>query len=80
LLDQPLAVMTGAMYDLWQWAGLSPDLCSACEEAAEAAKQAGATEDQYTDPEQVLAGAISVLPHLLAARVACLDVRIGVRA
>jgi hypothetical protein len=80
LLYQPMAVMTGAMYDLWQWAGLSPDLWSACEEAAEAAKEAGATEDQYTDPEQMLAGAISVLPQLLAARVACLDVRIGVWA
>jgi hypothetical protein len=80
LLYQPLAVMTGPMYDLWQWAGLSPDLWSACEEAAAAARQAGATEDQYTDPEQVLAGAISVLPQLLAARVACLDLRMWVSA
>jgi hypothetical protein len=80
LLYQPLAVMTGAMYDLWQWAGLSPDLWSACEEAAAAARQAGATEDRYTDPEQMLAGAISVLPQLLAARVACLDLRMWVSA
>jgi hypothetical protein len=76
LLYQPLAVMTGAMYDLWQWACLSPDLWSACEEAAEAAKQAGATEEDQTDPALMLAGAISVLPQLLAARVACLDERI----
>jgi hypothetical protein len=77
LLYQPLAVMTGAMYDLWQWADLSPDLWSACEEAAGAAKQAGATEDEQTDPMRVLTGAISVLPQLLAVRVACLDVRMG---
>ncbi|MBE1477896.1 hypothetical protein [Actinophytocola algeriensis] len=76
LLYQPLAVMTGAMYDLWQWGCLSPDLWSACAEAAEAAKQAGSTEDEQTDPARMLAGAIGVLPQLLAARVACLDVRI----
>lgn len=76
LLYQPLAVMTGAMYDLWQWACLSPDLWSACEEAAGAAKQAGATEDEQTDPALMLAGAMSVLPQLLAVRVACLDERI----
>ncbi|WP_147254761.1 hypothetical protein [Pseudonocardia hierapolitana] len=80
LLYQPLAVMTGGMYDLWQGAGLSPDLWSACEEAAAAARQAGATEDQYTDPEQMLAGAMSVLPQLLTARVACLDLRMWVSA
>ncbi len=80
LLYQPIAVMTGAMYDLWQWAELSPDLRSACAEAAGAAKEAGATEDEQTDPERMLAGAVSVLPQLLAARVACLDVRIGALA
>ena len=76
LLYQPMAVMTGAMYDLWQWANLSPDLWSACEEAAESARRAGAAEPEQTDPARMLAGTISVLPHLLAGRVTCLDVRI----
>lgn len=76
LLYQPMAMMTGVMYDLWQWAALSPDLRSACEEAADAAKRAGATETEQTDPARMLAGVISVLPQLLAVRVACLDVRI----
>lgn len=76
LLYQPMAVMTGVMYDLWQWACLSPDLWSACTEAAAAAGQSGAEEEERTDPARMLAGAVGVLPQLLAARVVCLDVRI----
>jgi hypothetical protein len=73
LLYEPLVGMTGPLYDLWQWAHLSPDLWTACREAAAVAAQAGTEE---TDPAEVLAGALSTVPHLLAARVACFDVRI----
>jgi hypothetical protein len=76
LLYQPFVTMTGPLYDLWQWAHLSPDLWSACREAAAVAVKAGVTEPEQTDPAQVLAGAVETLPQLLAARVACLDVRI----
>lgn len=76
LLYQPLVGMTGPLYDLWQWAHLSPDLWTACREAAAVAVQAGATDAEQTDPAEVLAGALSTVPHLLAARVACFDVRI----
>jgi hypothetical protein len=80
LLYQPVVAMTGPLYDLWQWAHLSPDLWSACREAASVAVQAGVTETEQTDPARVLAGAMETLPQLLAARVACFDVRIeGVR-
>jgi len=64
------------LYDLWQWAHLSPDLWSACREAAAVASQAGVTEQEQTDPSQVLAGALASVPQLLQARVACFDVRI----
>lgn len=76
LLYQPVVLMTGALYDLWQWAHLSPDLWWACQESAAVAEQAGVTEPAQTEPEQVLAGALETLPQLLAARVACFDVRI----
>jgi hypothetical protein len=80
LLYQPVVAMTGPLYDLWQWAHLSPDLWSACWEAAAVAEQAGMTEPEQTDPSQVLAGVMAAAPQLLAARVACFDVRIeGVR-
>ncbi|GAB1507985.1 hypothetical protein [Actinophytocola sp. KF-1] len=76
LLYQPVVAMTGALYDLWQWAHLSPDLWWACRELASVAVRAGVTEPEQTDPDQVLTGALGSLPQLLAARVACFDVRI----
>jgi hypothetical protein len=76
LLYQPMVAMTGPLYDLWQWAHLSPDLWSACREAAAVALQAGVSAPEQTDPAQVLAGALETVPQLLAAKVACFDVRI----
>jgi hypothetical protein len=76
LLYQPVVMMTGAVYDLWQWAHLSPDLRSACHESAKAATQAGVTDVEQTDPDRVLTGALASLPQLVAARAACFDVRI----
>ena len=75
LLYQPLVMMTGAMYDLWQWAHLSPNLWSACQELAEVAAGAGIEDPEQTDPEQVLAGALGSVHQLLGVRVACVDVR-----
>lgn len=69
-------MMTGAMYDLWQWAHLSPSLWLACQELAMVATQAGMSDPEQTDPERVLAGALSSLHPLLAVRVACVDARI----
>ncbi len=75
-LYQPVVSMTAPLYDLWQWAHLSPDLWSACREAAAVAVAAGAADAEQTDPGAVLAGALETVPHLLSARVACFDVRI----
>ncbi len=77
LLHQPVVAMTGALYDVWQWAHLSPDLWTACHETAAVALQAGMTDPEQTDPARVLDGALEAVPPLLAARVACFDVRIG---
>jgi hypothetical protein len=77
LLHQPVVAMTGALYDLWQWAHLSPDLWTACHETAAVAVQAGMTDPEQTDPARVLDGALESVPPLLAARVACFDVRGG---
>jgi hypothetical protein len=77
LLYQPLVSMTGPLYDLWQWAHLSPTLWSACEEAAAVAAQAGVPDQ--TDPIEVLAGVLATAPQLLAAKVACFDVRTEAR-
>lgn len=77
LLNQPVVAMTGALFDLWQWAHLSPDLWTACHEAAAVALQAGMTDPEQTDPARVLEGALESVPPLLAARVACFDVRTG---
>lgn len=76
LLNQPVVAMTGPLYDLWQWAHLSPDLWTACHESAAVALQAGMTDPEQTDPAQVLTGALESVPPLLTARVACFDVRI----
>jgi hypothetical protein len=76
LLQEPLVQMTGAMYDVWQWAHLSPDLWMACQETAAVARNAGIDDPEQIDPEQALAGVLSSLPQLLTARVACVDVRI----
>jgi hypothetical protein len=76
LLYQPMLAMTGPLFDLWQWAHLSPDLWSACQESAAVAARAGLDEPRHIDPTEVLDGALAALPELLAARVACVDVRI----
>lgn len=79
LLYQPLVSMTSPLYDLWQWAHLSPTLWSACEEAAAVAVQAGATAQEQTDPVEVLSGLLATAPQLLAAKVACFDIRTEAR-
>ena len=77
LRGRPLVVMSGGMYDLWQWAHLSPNLWLACQELALVARRAGLTDPGRTDPAQVLSGAFRSLHPLLATRVACLDTLIG---
>lgn len=75
-LHQPLVQMTGALFDMWQWAHLSPNLWLACRESAAVAERAGIDDPDQTDPARVLAGVFGALHLLLSVRAACLDMRI----
>jgi len=77
LLESPLAQLTAPLFDVWQWAHLSPDLWTACREAVAVARSAGIDAPDQIDPEQTLAGVLTALPQLLASRICCLDVRIA---
>lgn len=73
LLNQPVAALSDAIFDLWAWAHLAPHLWAACHDAAEVARRAGATDAAVLDPEQVLAGLLGAVHGLLYTRVAYLD-------
>ena len=65
LLDVPLVQVSAALYDLWLWAHLSPDLWRACTAAAGPAGSAG--------PDEVLSEVLAAVHPLLASRAAYLD-------
>ena len=75
LFGQPLAVVSGAVYDVWVWAHLTPHLWIACQDAAEVARRAGVTEPAETDADGVLAGILQAVHGLLSVRAAYLDRR-----
>ena len=62
LLDVPVVQVSAALYDLWLWAHLSPDLWRACADAA------GPDE-----PDRVLSEVLVAVHPLLASRAAYLD-------
>jgi len=61
--------------EIWEWAHLWPDLWSACEGLAEAARDTGSTEKSETDPGEVLVFALGALQTLVAHGAAYLDHR-----
>lgn len=75
LLDQPVLQVSGAVYDVWVWSHLSPQLWTGCEEAAEVARRVGVTEPDEIDPRGVLAGILRSVHGLLGVRAAYLDRR-----
>jgi hypothetical protein len=75
VLDQPVAQVSQAIYDVWAWACMAPELWTACQEAAAVARQAGITSEDETDPRQVLAGVLGQAHGLLAVRAAYFDRR-----
>lgn len=75
LLNQPVAQVSNAMYDVWAWAHLAPHLWAGCHDAAEVARLAGATEAEALDPRQVLAGLLGSVHALLCTRAAYFDRR-----
>jgi hypothetical protein len=75
VLNQPVAQVSRAMYDVWAWAQLAPELWTGCRDAALVARQSGVTNEEETDPRQVLTGVLSQAHGLLAVRAAYFDRR-----
>lgn len=75
LLNQPVAQVSSAMYDVWAWAHLAPQLWTGCHDAAEVARLVGSTEPEELDPHRVLAGLLGSVHALLCVRAAYFDRR-----
>ncbi|GAA3388208.1 hypothetical protein [Cryptosporangium minutisporangium] len=66
---------TPRVLEVWEWAHLWPDLWSACEGLAEAARDTGRTEPSDADPDQVLTFVLGAVQTLIAHGAAYLDHR-----
>lgn len=75
LLNQPVAQVSVAVYDVLMWSQLAPELWTGCHDAAKVAVQAGVAAPEETDPRQVLAGVLGQVHGLLAVRAAYFDRR-----
>jgi len=75
LLGQPIAQVSGAVYDVWAWAHLTPQLWLACQDAAEVARRIGVTAPGETEARDVLTGILRSLHGLLSVRAAYVDRR-----
>jgi hypothetical protein len=75
LLNQPVVQVSNALYDVWFWAQLAPQLWTGCHDAAMVAKQAGVTNPEEVEPRQVLAGVLANVHALLCVRAAYFDRR-----
>jgi hypothetical protein len=75
LYGQPIAQVSGAVYDVWAWAHLTPHLWVACQDAAEVARRVGVTAPEETEARDVLTGILRSVHGLLCVRAAYLDRR-----
>lgn len=75
LLGRPIAQVSDAVYDLWVWAQLTPQLWVACQHAAEVARRVGVTGHAETEAREVLTGILRSLHGLLGVRAAYVDRR-----
>ncbi|WP_433165231.1 hypothetical protein [Kribbella sp. CA-247076] len=75
VLNQPVAQVSSALYDVWVWAQLAPELWTGCRDAAIVAREAGVTDEEETDPRRVLAGVLGQVHGLLAMRAVYFDRR-----
>lgn len=75
MLNQPVAQVSSALYDVWAWAQLAPELWTGCQDAARVAQQVGVTNPEETEPRQVLAGVLAQVHGLLCVRAAYFDRR-----
>ncbi|TCC58275.1 hypothetical protein E0H73_28595 [Kribbella pittospori] len=75
MLNQPVAQVSSALYDVWAWAQLAPELWTGCQDAAMVSQQVGVTNPEETEPRQVLAGVLAQVHGLLCVRAAYFDRR-----
>lgn len=73
LPGRPLAVLSAAAYDLFEWAHMETSLWQACEGAAATAVRVGLVDAQATDPEVLLASLLGDLHRLLTPNAVYLD-------
>jgi hypothetical protein len=73
LPGRPLAVLSAAAYDLFEWATMETSLWRACEGAAATAARVGLDDPSASDPEALLASLLSDLHRLLTPNAVCLD-------
>lgn len=75
LLNQPIVQVSNAMYDVWAWSQLAPQLWTGCHDAAMVARQVGVTAPEEVDPRHVLTGVLQNVHALLCVRAAYFDRR-----
>ncbi|GAB3938222.1 hypothetical protein GCM10029976_052400 [Kribbella albertanoniae] len=75
ILNHPMAQVSSALYDVWAWSQLAPELWTGCEDAAVVAQQVGVTNPGEIEPRQVLAGVLGQIHGLLCVRAAYFDRR-----
>ncbi|TCO43716.1 hypothetical protein EV646_112294 [Kribbella antiqua] len=75
MLNQPIAQVSNALYDVWAWAQLAPELWTGCQDAAMVARQVGVTSPEETEARQVLSGVLGQVHGLLCVRAAYFDRR-----
>jgi hypothetical protein len=73
LPGHPLAVLSAAAYDLFEWATMETSLWRACEGAAATAARVGIQDRLASDPEALLASLLGDLHRLLTPNAVCLD-------
>jgi hypothetical protein len=73
LPGRPLAVLSAAAYDLFEWSTMETSLWRACQGAAATAARVGIEDPLASDPEAVLAALLADLHRLLTPNAVCLD-------
>ncbi|MCZ2815860.1 hypothetical protein [Modestobacter sp. VKM Ac-2984] len=73
LPGRPLAVLSAAAYDLFEWAHMETSLWRACEGAAATAARVGITDPFATDPDALLTSLLEDLHRLLTPNAVHLD-------
>ncbi|HEV2087951.1 MAG TPA: hypothetical protein VGR21_06545 [Cryptosporangiaceae bacterium] len=77
LAGQPILQMTSAVYDLYEWAHMDPDLWTACHGAADTARQVEIDDPTSTDPLRLLDALLATLHTLLGPNAVYLDTRLA---